>query len=144
MHAQSNAPASETKGTEEVTVVGCLRRIDTSGNRAGTTGSTPPATSFRAESGFALKRAQLMKDGKPLGVAPEREFGLATKDVKLDAYDKHQVEIKGHFVPDDVQPGGTEGDQVKPSDLRSLTVGGNDILVSSIRTLAPDCPSRVP
>lgn len=147
MHAQSNAAAPQTQPSEEVeeiTVVGCLRRLDTSGRRAGTTGSTPPATSYRAESGFTLKNAQVMKDGKPVGVAPEREFGLATKDVKLDPYDKHQVEIKGHFVPDDEQPGGTKADKPKASDLRSLTVGGNDILVRSIRSLAPDCPPRVP
>jgi hypothetical protein len=144
MHAQATAAVRQPNQTEEITVVGCLRQIDTSGNRPGTNGSTPPGTPYRAESGFTLKNAQIMKDGKPVGVAPEREFGLATKDVKLESFDKHQVEIKGHFVADDAQANGKTGDKENPSDLRPLTVGGNDILVSAIRTLSPDCPPRVP
>jgi hypothetical protein len=141
-------PAQGPQG-EEVVLVGCLVRIDTSARRPGTTGSTPPGKSVRAAaSGFALKDAAVAKEGAtgPVATKSEQEVAIAKSDkVDLAAHVNRQVEVKGRL-------GGQASDgRGGPAGASATAAGGQsgsssptardaDFHVTSIRTISDTCP----
>jgi hypothetical protein len=113
-------PAEQTAQPAEVTLVGCLMRIDTSAWRPGTSDTTP-AGSGRTDvsSGFALKDAAIASSADqtrgPIDTRSAREFSVAKGEVKVDGFAGHQVEVKGH-------------------------VSGGSIAVTAVRSLSDTCP----
>ena len=136
------AAAPQGSQEQEVVLVGCLVRIDTSARRPGTTGSTPPGKPVRpANSGFGLKDvAVASKEGAtgPVATRSEQEVALAKSDkVDLAAHLNRQVEIKGRTGPGASPADGRQSGNVSSSG------GDSDFHVTSIRTISDTCPPRI-
>ena len=128
--AQSPVPGAisqtaESSTSRDVTVVGCLVRIDRSNWRPGTTGSTPPGGSVRDRHPYALKEAELWKEATPpsgaVATHSDQEFAVsADPEFDFESHANHQVEVKGQVS----------------------SPGSRDIHVTSIRTISDECPPR--
>ena len=128
--AQSPVPGATSQTAEastsrDVTVIGCLVRIDRSNWRPGTTGSTPPGGSVKDRHPYALKEAAIWAESTPpsgsVATHSDQEFALsADPEFDFESHANHQVEVKGQVS----------------------SPGSRDIHVTSIRTISEACPPR--
>jgi hypothetical protein len=137
---------SSPQASTDVTVIGCVVRLDDSARRPGTTSGAGAASSRSpASSGFALKDAAIMSapEGAKGAVATrsEREFRLLKTDVKLEKFAGKQVELKAQLVAD-----GPSGE--KPAAHGAASAGrngssdGNSLRVTAVRALGDTCPAQ--
>ena len=116
---------AEPAASRDVSVVGCLVRIDRSNWRPGTTGSTPPGGSAKDRHPYALKQAEIWKESTPpsgsVTTHSDQEFAVsADPEFDFESHANHQVEVKGQVS----------------------SPGSRDIRVTSIRTISEECPPR--
>jgi hypothetical protein len=154
-HGDAQQPGSTAQDASDVTVIGCLMRVDTSGRGPGTyhdrsSSQLPPS------SGFVLKDAAIAT--APTGTSgavatkSEREFRLLKTDVPLKKFAGQQVEVKGRLgsgggSPDaapEGTPTATKGSgSGSAADSRAAGTSGrgyNMLQVTSVRALSPACP----
>jgi hypothetical protein len=128
---------SNSARADDVTVIGCLVRLDTSALRPGTSDPIPSGHPGQPVSaGYALKEAiatAAEPERGPVATRSDREFGIAKGDVSVDRFAGHQVVIKGRLIS-------TGGDAVD----KALPVPGHDVLidVTSVRSISDSCPPR--
>lgn len=130
---------AQSMTTDEVTLIGCLVRLDTSAWRAGTTDPIPAGHAGQLpSSGYALKDAIQptgpVPESGPVQTRSEREFGLAKGDVSVDRFAGHQVVIKGRLAS-------TPNSQ-PPADASPTPGHDSMIEVIDVRSLSPSCPPR--
>ena len=135
-------PPNAAAKAAEITVVGCLVRLDTSAWRPGTTDPVPAGHPGQpVSSGYAVKNAAVVSSDRapatgPVSTRSDREFGIVKGDVNVAGFAGHQVEITGRLTS--TAPAGdssTDATRVSP---------GQDVLidVSAVRSISDDCPPR--
>jgi hypothetical protein len=132
--AQQSPPASGEQ-QRDITAVGCVVELDRSGWRPSTSGNTPPGGSVNSRPRYGLKDATVSEPGKESQTNPEREFALRGDDATIGKHAGHQVEVKGHLVRNDQ----TDSDKTGSQRLHTLSEGGNDLQVTSIRSTKDRC-----
>jgi hypothetical protein len=138
--AQPRAQAADSSTGAEVTVIGCLVRLDTSARRPGTSDRIPSGRPGQpASSGYALKDA-LVSTGEepatgPVATRSDREFGLAKGDVDVERFAGHQVVIKGRLP-------GTAANE-RSADASHPTPSHDAMIeVRAVRSISASCPPR--
>ena len=151
--APRQGPAYQADGgSAELTMIGCLVRIDTGAWRPGTTDTVPAGPGRRtSSSGYALKDAAVASIAPnaagPIDTRSGREFGVQKGEVKVDRFAGHQVEITGRLTLSIESPSrdaptadmvGTSGRD--PAALDAARSSSGTIAVTAIRSLSDTCP----
>ena len=125
----------------ELTLIGCLVRLDRSAWRPGTSDTIPAGHRGQpASSGYALKEALVSTGDEPktgpVATRSDREFGIAKGDVSVSRFAGHQVVIKGRLT--------STATATDPAINAKPASPGHDAMinVTAIRTLSESCPPR--
>lgn len=137
---QAQAPANAAPTATEMTVIGCLVRLDTSAWRPGTSDQMPASHPGQpASAGYALKDAAestgAAPETGPVDTRSDREFGIVKGSVNVEGFAGHQVVIKG-------RPTSTASPGAAPAAARQPP--GHDLMidVTAIRSISDACPPR--
>ena len=137
---QTAAPAKAASDGTEMTVVGCLVRLDTSAWRPGTSDQIPAGHRGQLSSaGYALKDAAestgAAPETGPIDTRSDREFGIAKGSVSVERFAGHQVVITG-------RPMTTASNGEVPAAENQPP--GHDLMidVTAIRSISDECPPR--
>jgi hypothetical protein len=152
-------PARTPQDATDVTMIGCLMRVDTSGWGPGTPHQEQSSPSrLPPSSGFVLKDAAMATapTGTSGGIATksEREYRLLKTDVPLEKFAGQQVEVKGRLGPAGRSPDtasgaapkatrGTGGGAAADSQRQAVSTSGGDhnmLQITSVRALSTSCP----
>jgi hypothetical protein len=150
-------PGATPRTPTELTVIGCIMRIDTSALRPGTTDTGETRSAQKGTpSGFVLKDAAVATASTstkgPVATKSEREFQLVKTDVPFEKFAGHQVEAKGRLGSGDASrdagsggssaaAGGSSASGDRQGQLPETAGSYQNVLhVTSLRSLSGTCP----